>query len=219
MTARQRIFRGIKAFAQGFFIGVPVYLTITDNLFTVCPVEGASMQPVLNPGHHTKDVVLINRLKAKRLDKIERGNIVSIVSPKDPSTVFIKRIIALEGDKIRTLSFRNRIVEIPRGHCWIEGDNHKVSLDSNSFGFVPLGLVNGVATRTVWPPSRWAKLTKQLPLGRNPFDISGGDWDDDNDLCQVTNDRYINECPKTEVNSNNEITNLPQNINRCTVTN
>lgn len=44
MTARERIFRGIKAFAQGFFIGVPLYLTITDNLFTICPVEGASMQ-------------------------------------------------------------------------------------------------------------------------------------------------------------------------------
>ena len=29
--------------------------------------------------------------------------------------------------------------------------------------------MNGVATRIVWPPSRWGKLPTQLPVGRNPF--------------------------------------------------
>ncbi|CAB4012187.1 mitochondrial inner membrane protease subunit 2 [Paramuricea clavata] len=165
MRGSQRLFFGLKTFAQGFFIGVPIYLTVTDNFCAVCKVEGVSMQPVLNPDSRTKDFVLINRWKAKQYDKIERGDIVSIVSPKDPTTLFIKRIIALEGDQIR-------------GHCWIEGDNRKHSLDSNSFGYVPLGLVNGVATRIIWPPSRWAKLTSELPSGRNPFDHTNEEKDD-----------------------------------------
>jgi hypothetical protein len=36
-------------------------------------------QPVLNPDSRTKDFVLINRWKAKQYNKIERGDIVSIV--------------------------------------------------------------------------------------------------------------------------------------------
>ena len=44
MTAREKVFRGLKAFAQGFFIGVPVCLTVTDNFCAVCQVEGVSMQ-------------------------------------------------------------------------------------------------------------------------------------------------------------------------------
>ena len=34
----------------------------------------------------------------------------------------------------RTLSYKNRYVVVPEGHCWIEGDHHSVSLDSNVFG-------------------------------------------------------------------------------------
>ena len=37
------------------------------------------LQPVLNPDSWTKDFVLINRWKAKRFEKIQRGDIVSIV--------------------------------------------------------------------------------------------------------------------------------------------
>jgi sugar-specific transcriptional regulator TrmB len=38
--------------------------------------------------------------------------------------------------------------------------------------------VNGVATRIIWPPSRWAKLTSELPSGRNPFDHTNEEKDD-----------------------------------------
>ena len=34
----------------------------------------------------------------------------------------------------RSLSYRKKIVYIPKGHCWVEGDNHSHSHDSNSFG-------------------------------------------------------------------------------------
>ena len=38
--------------------------------------------------------------------------------------------------------------------------------------------MNGVATRIIWPPSRWAKLTSELPSGRNPFDHTNEEKDD-----------------------------------------
>ena len=34
----------------------------------------------------------------------------------------------------RTLKHKRKLVKVPRGHCWVEGDNHSHSLDSNTFG-------------------------------------------------------------------------------------
>ena len=33
------------------------------------------------------------------------------------------------------------LLQIPRGHIWLEGDNKAVSVDSNSYGPVPYGLI------------------------------------------------------------------------------
>lgn len=55
-------------------------------------------------------------------------------APNNPKQKIIKRIVALEGDTIKTISYKNRTVTVPRGHCWIEGDNRDHSLDSNYYG-------------------------------------------------------------------------------------
>ncbi|XP_056907008.1 mitochondrial inner membrane protease subunit 2 isoform X4 [Takifugu flavidus] len=75
-------------------------------------------------------------------------------SPKNPQQKIIKRVIGLEGDFIRTLSYKNRYVRIPDGHFWIEGDHHGHSLDSNSFG-PPLSLFS----RCPWGSSMVERLT------------------------------------------------------------
>ena len=43
-------------------------------------------------------------------------------------------MIALEGDKVKTLGYKKRVVKVPTGHCWVEGDNHACSDDSNRRG-------------------------------------------------------------------------------------
>jgi hypothetical protein len=53
MRGSERIFHGLKAFAKGFFIGVPVYVTVIDNFCTVCEVEGVSMQVFTSPSAPT----------------------------------------------------------------------------------------------------------------------------------------------------------------------
>ena len=55
-----------------------------------------------------------------------------------------KRIVAMEGDIVRTLPpWEDKTVRIPKGHVWVEGDDPTRSRDSNTFGPLPLGLVNG----------------------------------------------------------------------------
>jgi len=45
-------------------------------------------------------------------------------------------VIGVEGDQVkpRPNSKSNDIITIPKGHCWVEGDNWVQSRDSNTFG-------------------------------------------------------------------------------------
>jgi len=46
------------------------------------------------------------------------------------------------------------VAVVPRAHAWMEGDEPFRSVDSNSYGPVPLALVTARATYVVWPPHR-----------------------------------------------------------------
>ncbi|XP_005936453.1 mitochondrial inner membrane protease subunit 2 [Simochromis diagramma] len=162
--------RCLRAFVSGFFVAVPVTVTFLDRFAYVARVEGSSMQPFLNPEGGSKcDVVLLNRWSVRNY-QVQRGDIVSVVSPRNPKQKIIKRVIGLEGDFIRTLAYKNRYVRVPDGHFWIEGDHHGHSLDSNSFGPVSVGLLHGRASHIIWPPNRWQRITASLPANRGPLD-------------------------------------------------
>ncbi|KAM4746889.1 mitochondrial inner membrane protease subunit 2 [Rhinophrynus dorsalis] len=161
--------RSVRAFVSGFFVAVPVTVTFLDRVACIARVEGVSMQPSLNPdGRHESDVVLLNRWRIRNYE-VQRGDIVSLVSPKNPEQKIIKRVIALEGDIVKTRGHKNRYVKVPRGHIWVEGDHHGHSFDSNAFGPVSLGLLHAHATHILWPPNRWQKLHPELPLERKPL--------------------------------------------------
>ncbi|XP_057259686.1 mitochondrial inner membrane protease subunit 2 isoform X3 [Pezoporus wallicus] len=71
--------RYIKAFFKGFFVAVPITVTFLDRVACVARVEGASMQPSLNPGgRQASDVVLLNQWSIRNYD-VQRGDIVSLV--------------------------------------------------------------------------------------------------------------------------------------------
>lgn len=56
-------------------------------------------------------------------------------SPLDPETVAIKRVIALEGDVVKTRKpYPMEIVTVPEGQLWVEGDEGFHSIDSNCYG-------------------------------------------------------------------------------------
>lgn len=115
------------------------------------------MRPALNPEEGDVDYVFLNRWAARGYE-LQRGEVVSLVSPKNPDQKIIKRVVGVEGDVVSPRDEGRRRVRVPRGHCWVEGDHVGHSLDSNAFGPVSLGLVTAKATHVVWPPRRWRRL-------------------------------------------------------------
>ena len=59
-------------------------------------VSGASMEPTFDP----KEYLVIDEL-SYRFDRPQRGDVVIFRYPLDPSTFFIKRVVALPGETIR----------------------------------------------------------------------------------------------------------------------
>jgi len=74
--------------------------------------------------------------------------------------------MALPGDKIVPLRKKDQLVPVPEGHVWIEGDEAFHSRDSNSFGTVPIGLIEAKVTYILWPPSRFGPVDKK-PVDRD----------------------------------------------------
>lgn len=160
----------IAKFIRNICLGVPIGITVVDTIGYVARVDGISMQPALNPDKNQTDYVFLNRWAVKSYE-ISRGDIVSLISPKDPSQKIIKRVVGVQGDIIVTLGYKKDVVKIPPGHCWIEGDHTGHSMDSNNFGPVSLGLVTAKASCIVWPPSRWQFIKSFLPDSRIPVNL------------------------------------------------
>ncbi|KDO47223.1 hypothetical protein CISIN_1g028706mg [Citrus sinensis] len=133
-------------------------LTVSDRYASIVPVRGSSMSPTFNPttdsfmGSLSDDHVLMEKFCLQKY-KFSHGDVIVFCSPSNHKEKHVKRIIGLPGDWIGT-PMTNDVVKVPNGHCWVEGDNPSSSLDSRSFGPIPLGLVKGRVTHILWPPQR-----------------------------------------------------------------
>ncbi|ORY98560.1 mitochondrial inner membrane protease subunit 2 [Syncephalastrum racemosum] len=136
----------------------PVVVFFVDHGFSYATVDGRSMQPTFNPDSNMlrRDVVLLNKWSAMN-HEFKRGEVVTLTSPTNPNRIITKRIIALEGDIVKPLRKKDT-VSVPKGHCWVEGDEAFHSKDSNSFGTVPMGLINAKVTHILWPLSRSGRV-------------------------------------------------------------
>ena len=123
--------------------------------------------------HISGDLVLEDTL-SRRLSplRINRGDLVTLLSPQEPTRTVCKRVIGLPGDtvcvhpdkalKIRQATSRKESeqkddgvtdqrenlwelqhVLVPEGHIWISGDNMSNSRDSRAHGPIPIALVRG----------------------------------------------------------------------------
>lgn len=54
------------------------------------------MQPALNPDRDYGDYVFLSKWPTRDL-KVERGDVISLKSPKNPKQVLIKRVVGLQG--------------------------------------------------------------------------------------------------------------------------
>jgi len=108
-----------------------------------------------------------------RISAIERGDVVVFHYPRDPEKSYIKRVIALPGDRLRIdrgvvwingkRQVENYVPEefrdtrslaetvIPPGFYFMMGDHRSISSDSREFGPVERSLIYGKAVFVYWP--------------------------------------------------------------------
>lgn len=135
-----------------------------NHVASIHKVSGKSMYPTLNQDKIKSDWILLSEGLADNLSKIKRGHVVVFRSVRNPTEFHIKRVIGLEGDTVKTLGYKNEYVKIPPGHCWVEGDNHHVSDDSNRIGPLPMGLITAEAKYVLHP--NFKKMPQSFPHDR-----------------------------------------------------
>jgi len=150
-------------------VSAAVYATLIVTFgFQVARVEGQSMVPTLED----QDRLIVNKL-AYQLGSPQVGDIVMLYYPEDPTKSFVKRVVAEEGDTIRSVNgrvFRNEIplddsfipdeyksydtwgpVVVRRGYYFVMGDHRNNSSDSRSWGEVPKKYIIGKVQIRWWP--------------------------------------------------------------------
>lgn len=106
-----------------------------------------------NPFRSTKSVVIADENEKGKEN--EKENPI----PVENLFKFIDEIDDLDeerGDQINNQTssqrtFRRRVVYVPKGHVWVEGDNSENSLDSRNYGPVPMGLIQSRVFSKVYP--------------------------------------------------------------------
>lgn len=143
-------------------------IVIVTFVFQVARVEGLSMAPTLDD----QDRLIVNKL-IYRMSDPRRGDIVMLYYPLDPDKMFVKRVIAEEGDQVRIVDGRVYVNDvpmpseyvpveyqshddwgpqvIPQGHYFVMGDHRNNSQDSRHFGFVPKRYIVGKVQVRWWP--------------------------------------------------------------------
>ena len=89
------------------------------------------MQPLINSSDKKNFVFIVRPLSLANIigqppmeNILKRGDVVSVVSPRNPKECFLKRVIGLPGDLVKTINYKKKYVLVPQGHCWIEGFNY-----------------------------------------------------------------------------------------------
>ncbi len=114
LLGMRKILFTVWEIAEVFLIALIAVAAIKYFLIQPFIVNGASMEPNFYDG----DYLLVDEI-SYRFENPERGDVIVFRSPQDKSVYYIKRIIALPGEKVD-----------------VEGGDVRVYNDSNSNGFV-----------------------------------------------------------------------------------
>lgn len=160
------------------FIAIIGAIFVIGRFFVAEPhrVSGSSMVP----NFHNDDMIITNKL-AGNVFGLQRGEVIILQNPRDPSVVFIKRIIGLPSEKIRisdgqvfingqvlpepylpndtrttgeTFLIDGEERVIPENQYFAMGDNRGNSSDSREFGPIKKSGIIGQAILRYWPPQK-----------------------------------------------------------------
>jgi signal peptidase I len=166
---------GLGRWARDLLISLAISAFIIIFLYQPVKVEGTSMLP----GLADQERIFINKF-VYRFENITRGDIVVFRYPRDPSKSYIKRVVAVPGDRIRIEDGRVYVNSrplsekyipeqyedwrsypestVPAHHFFVLGDHRNLSNDSRDFGPVDENFIYGKAVFVYWPVEKMGTL-------------------------------------------------------------
>jgi signal peptidase I len=167
-AASRRVGSEILAGLKTLF-SAAVYATLIVTFgFQVARVDGLSMAPTLED----HDRLIVNKL-VYELGEPRPGDIVMLYYPLNPEKMFVKRVIAKEGDTVRIVDGRVYVNDQPlhddyvppefrshddwgpevvrQGYYFVMGDHRNNSSDSRHWGPVPKKYIVGKVKLRWWP--------------------------------------------------------------------
>ena len=162
--AGQEIVAGLRT-----LVSAAVYATLIVTFgFQIARVDGLSMAPTLED----HDRLIVNKL-VYELGEPRPGDIVMLYYPLNPEKMFVKRVIAKEGDSVRIVDGHVYVNDIPlhddyvpeefrshddwgpqivqQGYYFVMGDHRNNSSDSRHWGPVPKKYIVGKVKVRWWP--------------------------------------------------------------------
>ena len=148
---------------------VVVYATFLGTFgLQVTRVDGLSMAPTLED----HDRLIVNKL-VYQLESPRPGDIVILCYPLNPEQLFVKRVIAKEGETVRIVDGQVYVNDVPlrddyvsaefrshddwgprvvqQGYYLVMGDHRNNSSDSREWGPVPKKYIVGKVKVRLWP--------------------------------------------------------------------
>lgn len=83
------------------------------------------------------------------IDEKSLTDIMPFIDDEDSTSQNDDKQINNQDSSMRT--FHNKMILVPRGHVWLEGDNSDNSIDSRTYGPVPMGLIQSRAIIRLYP--------------------------------------------------------------------
>jgi signal peptidase I len=158
----------VHSWVRDLVVSVAISAFIIIFLYQPVRVEGTSMLPMLED----QDRLFINKI-AYRVGDIHQGDVVVFQYPRDHAKSYIKRVIALPGDRLRIdhgdvyvngvllpepyvpnrfTDDRSQPEMVLGPHDYfVMGDHRSISSDSRDFGPVERSLIYGKAVFVYWP--------------------------------------------------------------------
>ena len=164
VRAGREVVAGIKT-----LVSAAIYATLIVTFgFQIARVDGLSMAPTLED----HDRLIVNKLVYEIGDP-RPGDIVMLYYPLNPEKMFVKRVIAKEGDTVRIVDGHVDVNGIPlqddyvpqefrshddwgpqvvqQGYYFVMGDHRNNSSDSRHWGMVPKKYIVGKVKVRWWP--------------------------------------------------------------------
>jgi signal peptidase I len=169
---------------ESIALALLIALAVRSSVVQAFWVPSGSMLPTIQIGDH----IFVNKLaysvrlpligtELVKIGDLHRDDIVVFVSPIDPATDLIKRVIAVPGDTVEIRNkqlfvngekladphafFSDKAVmstprdnmkptQVPEGKFFVMGDNRDRSYDSRFWGFANISDIKGKATFVYW---------------------------------------------------------------------